>query len=266
MAMRSKRTSYAGALALQLLAFGCGKEEGDVGPLPWSGQRTQIVDADRKAVEVEPDKQCVDYRGECFKPEDMCLKNGADIIVDTDGRLLDYVCYPGDATLSVDEVEARKGDIAQNQNNTVILLNDVDDGVDIEGNVSVDANNVVIYGENANNAVISGNLTVDGNNALVRGVRIQGDVTLLKNDVVLALCIIEGDLIVPANNAEIFACDVLGEIRISGNNTKLYGNRIAGPLSASGKNTDCRDNFSFADANNNQVVDVGELGAPRACP
>lgn len=266
MAMRSIRIETAAALALPLLAVGC--DDTPQQSVPWANQRTQIVDANRDAIAVEAvddDKDCIDYKGECLRPQTKCGSQGADIVVDRDGRLLDFVCYPGEATLTVDQVEAQRGAIAQNQNNTVILLDDLDDGVDVEGDVSVDANNVVIYGESPATAVISGNLTVDGNNALVRGVRIQGDASLIKNGVVLALCVIEGDLVISANNVEVIACDVLGNVTVTGNNVKLLGNRIGGVLSVSANGAACVDNFAVADANGDRVVDDGELGAPLAC-
>lgn len=266
MAMRTIRLNTAGALALPLLALGC--DDTPHRSVPWANQRTQIVDANREAIEVQPidgDKDCVDYKGECLRPQTKCGNEGADIIVDRDGRLLDFVCYPGEATLTVDQVEAQRGAIAQNQNNTVILIDELDDGVDVQGDVSIDANNVVIYGESAATAVIAGNLTVDGNNALVRGVRIQGDASLIKNNVVMALCVIEGDLVINANNVEVIACDVLGNVTVTGNNVKLLGNRIGGELSVSGSGAACVDNYAVSDANGDRVVDDVELGAPLAC-
>ena len=256
----------SGVLVLVLGPLGCG-DDGGGGRTPWSDQRTQVIAASRAVVEVDPASgdDCVDYaaaQDECLKPQTKCGKNGADIVLDTDGRLLDYVCYPGEATLSVEQVAAQSGDIAQRQNDSVILLDDLDDGVDIDGDLSIDANKVVVYGENPANATISGSVTVDGNNALLRGVRVGGDVTVLKNNVTLALCIIAGDLVVQGNNAQVFGCDVLGSITVTGKNAKVYGNRVGGTLSGS---ADCRSNLSVNDADADGIVDTGETGAPIAC-
>lgn len=266
MAMRFQATSSAAALALSLFELGCGGPKAHT--VPWAQKRTQVIDSDRKVVEVaplDPSKNCVEYQGECLAPKDEACEHGADVVVDREGKVLDFICYPGEETLSVDEVEQQQGDIAQNQNNSVVLLDELDDGADIEGDVSIDANNVVIYGESPDTSVIAGNVTIDGNNAIVRGVRIGGDLSIVKNDALVALCVIEGNLEISANNAEILGCDVLGDVRVTGNGVKLYGNRIAGTLSVTGNGADCQDNAAVLDKDGDQVVDADELGAPLAC-
>jgi len=252
---------------LPLLLVACGDDEDGDGLVPWSAQRTQVIDGKREVVKVAPaaGSECVDYGGLCLKPQDKCGTNGADILLDGQGRLLDFICYPGEATLSVEELGQHDGNIAQNENGKVVLLDDRDDGADITGNVSIDANGIVLYGEHADNAVIGGSLTIDGNNVLVRGARIQGNVTIVKNDAVLALCVIEGDLEIQGNNAELMACDVYGNVTVSGNNVRLFGNRIAGTVSVSGMNPVCTDNLTLSDGNGNHTVEAGEVGALRSC-
>lgn len=252
------------ALALTLFSLGCGVESGATG-VPWSPERTLVLDADRSTTTIAGQSDdCLEYKSECLKPKDVCGELAADVVLDAQGKVLDYLCYPAEATLTVEELSEKQGDIAQNENNSVLVLDDADDGVDVEGDLSVDANNVVIYGSSPNTSVISGSLTLDGNNALVRGVRIQGDVTVLKNDVVLAFCVIEGNLVIEGNNAELLACDVLGSVTVLGNNAKLYGDRIAGPLTISGK-AECKDSVSFVDTDADRVVDATELGAALTC-
>lgn len=265
--MLIKTVRHWGVLALPLLACACGGDEAGSSAVPWSEQRTRIIDADGEAIEVVPvsGTACVDHQGECLKPQEKCGGGGVDIIVDEAGSLVDFVCYPEEATLTVEEIEARQGNVVQNQNGAVIVLDGADDGVDIDGDLSIDANNVVIYGEQADAAVVSGTLTIDGNNALVRGIRVQGDVHVPKNDLVMALCVIEGDLVITGNNATLVACDVFGDVTVTGNNVRLSGNRIAGTLSVSGTGAVCTANRAVVDANDDRVVGSDELGAALAC-
>lgn len=252
------------ALALTMFSLGCGAEESGTG-VPWSPQRTLVLDADRAATNIAAQTDdCLEYKSECLNPEDKCGELAADVVLDTRGKVLDYLCYPAESTLTVEELSEKQGDIAQNQNNSVLVLDDANDGADVEGDVSVDANNVVIYGSSPATSVIAGSLTLDGNNALVRGVRIQGDVTIVKNDAVLALSVIEGNLVIEGNNVLLLATDVLGSVTVRGNNAKLYGARIAGTLSA-GTKSECKDNVSFVDADGDHSVDATELGAALSC-
>jgi hypothetical protein len=247
-----------------MFSLGCGAEEGGTG-VPWSPQRTLVLDADRAATSIAAQNdECLEYESECLKPQEACGELAADVVLDTRGKVLDYLCYPAESTLTVEELQAKQGDIAQNQSNAVLVLDDADDGVDIDGDVSIDANNVVIYGRSPATSIISGSLTLDGNNALVRGVRIKGNVTIVKNDAVLALSIIEGDVVIEGNNVVLLANDMLGSVTVRGNNAKLYGNRIAGALSG-GTKSECKDNVSFVDTDGDHVVDAAELGDALSC-
>lgn len=246
--------------------FGCGSES-PKRAVPWAEQRTLVIDASRNPVEVEPvsGTACLMYEGECLKPHEQCGEEGADILLDADGNLLDYVCYPGESTLTVEEIEAREGDVAQNENNAVIVLDDEDDGADIDGDLSIDANNVVLYAEDPTTAIVSGSVTVDGNNILVRGVGIEGDLTVVKNDVTIALSIVHGNVVIQGNNVALLASDVLGNVTVTGNNLRLLGSHIAGTLSITGNGAECRDNLTAIDTNGDGVFAETELGAPLLC-
>lgn len=235
--------------------------------LPWDGNRTQVINGAGDITELPAPNgdACLDLQGACIQPQLTCEGRAADVVLDGDGKLVQTVCYPAAGTLTVSEIEANNGNVAQNQNNSVIVLDDIDDGIDIDGDVSVDANNVVIYGADPNNAVISGNLSIDGNNTIVRGVRIQGDVSIVKNNAVFLNCVIEGDVTISANDTVIAACDVLGTITITGNNTKLSANHIVGELSISGNNTKCTSNVAAVDADGDGILLTSELGAPVVC-
>ena len=175
--MKTSSQCSLSALMLVTAAVGCSSEPNS--DVPWAEQRTMVINASRTPVEVKPvsGDACLNYEDQCLKPNERCGKRGADIILDADGRLLDYVCYPGEADLSVEEIQAHQGNVAQNQNNAVIILDALDDGTDIEGGLSIDANNVVLYAEGPRTAVIGGSV-LDGTKP-VRGVALRGDLNIV---------------------------------------------------------------------------------------
>lgn len=254
-----------------LALFGLAAACGDAGPrshaLPWSEGRVQVIGAEGSVRNVAPsdDAFCRELPGGCETPQRACEGRAADWILDRDGKLVHTLCYPEGGTLSVAELNERDGDVAQNQNNAVIDLDDGLPGVDVAGNLSIDANNVVVYGDDPEHAVIGGELLIDGNNTLVRGVTVQGDVVVAKNNAALAHCVIEGDLIIRGNNTVLAGCVVWGQVRIEANNTKLVGNRLVGGLSATGKNAECTGNYAYVDGDGDGVLRDDELGALLGC-
>ncbi|MDB4985282.1 MAG: hypothetical protein JWN04_460 [Myxococcaceae bacterium] len=264
--MNAKTSSALCFAVLSLATSGCGTDTtaSNTGTVPWDHQRTQIVGPDGTTTELAPaaDNACITYESACLKPAEKCGTQAADIVLDSQGKPLDYLCYPGASTLTVQDLQAMQGDIAQNKNDTVLVLAD---GAQVTGKLAIAANNVVIYGSSPSAATVTGPLTLDGNNALVRGVRIKGDVTITKNDATLAFCVIEGNLTISGNNTRLLACDVLGAVTVTGNNTQLHADHIAGKLSISGKNTDCEEDFAATDTNANHSLEHSELGAAISC-
>jgi cytoskeletal protein CcmA (bactofilin family) len=259
------------ALLLCSGAVGCADGGSRSHTVPWNPDETRVIDDDRGVYEVgaaEGD-QCLDLESGtkdlCIKPQTECGDKAADVVLDAKGELIEIICYPAAETLSVEELDAQEGMIAQNQNNSVIALDDEDDGVDIAGDVSVDANNVVIYGEDPRTSVIEGDVDVDGNNIIVRGVHIQGDVSIVANNAFFYHCVVDGNVTVAGNNAVFVGCDVLGNVTITGHNSHVAGNRIVGKLEDEGKNTRCEDNVSATDANADGVIEASELGAVLSC-
>lgn len=254
--------------ASSVCSVGCGSSDAHSHRVPWGGDDTaSVLDPDRKleSYTISDPNGCVGPDAvACIEPRAEC-EAGAEVVLGADGKVIETVCYPKGETLSVAEVEARSGDIAQNENDAVIVLDDADDGVDIRGDLSVDANNVVVYGEDPATSVIEGNVGVDGNNIIVRGVTIQGDVTIDANNAVFLHCVIEGDVVVTGNNAVIAACDVFGTVEIRGNNTKLAGNHLVGTLTDNGKNSLCEDNVRASDADADGLLEESELGEAVSC-
>ncbi len=257
---------------LALGAVGCGGGGGvRAHSVPWADDRAQVIDANRDVEELAPtqsgDCLAFEFEGDdCVTREEACGGDvAADVVLDENGKIASVVCYPEGESLSVEEIEAQDGNVEQNQNDSEIVLDGLDDDVDIDGDLSVDANNVVIYGEGPDVSVVSGDVAVDGNNIIVRGVRIQGDVEVLANNAVFLLCVIEGDVVVNGNNAILSSCDIHGKLTVNGNNTQLSGNRVGSAFADNGKNTVCADNHAAIDADGDKAFSEAEVGEELAC-
>ncbi len=255
--------------------FGCDSGDARSGGLPWDEGKVQVVGADGEVTSValprgdeclvvKPGEEFADADN-CVKPQEQCQGAAAEVLVDAQGKVIETLCYPGGATVSVTELAENGGELPQNQNGAVIVL-DSEPGVDFQGDILLDGNNVILYGGDPDNAVVDGSLVVEGNNTIVRGVRITGDVDVRKNNSVFFHCVIEGDLIIQANNTVLAGCDVYGKITVAGNNTKLVGNRFVQAPEITARNTYCEANVRAVDENENGVLEPDELGDPLDCP
>jgi len=255
-------------LAGWLLASGCGGD--DPTRLPYDPNSTAVIggefdNPDGLALRVvtTPDgDECIDLDGACAKPQEVCGEDGAaDVLIGDDGQVLDVICYPTGGVA----VESFEGPVEKVGNNVVLVFDDVDDGADVVGDVTVDGNNVTLYGHGPDSSVIAGDLHIDKNNSVVRGLRIEGDVTIDKNNPSIVDCVIEGDLTIRGNNVSIALCEVWGKLVIEGNNAVLVGNRFASAPEVKGKNTRCYDNLAFEDADGDARVSDEELGEAIEC-
>jgi hypothetical protein len=249
----------------------CGSEQSTV--LPYAANLTTVIggaSADKKAdkdryreIETPDGDECVDEDHDaCAKPQLDCGDDGtADMLVDHSGMPLAVLCYPR-AGVAVTEVD---GSLKKVGNNTVFVLDDVNDGADITGDVTLDGNNVTLWGHGPDVSVIGGDLNISKNNARVRGVRVRGNVTIDHNNPSLVDCVIEGDLIIHGNNVAVALCDVWGKTQIDGNNAVLVENRVASAPEVTGNNTVCTQNFAFDDGNGDKVIADAELGQELAC-
>jgi hypothetical protein len=208
---------------------------------------------------------CLDIQGVCAKPQDQCDAGGtADVIVGPDGAVLSVICYPnrdyhvvvlGDAPVSSPPLG----------NNTVVVIDGKDDGVDIQGDLTIQGNNVILYGYGPETSVIGGNLNIDKNNAIVRGVRIDGNASITKNNAALIDCVIEGDLTISGNNVSLALCEIWGNVKIEGNNAVFVSNLVLGDQPISGDNLRCNDNHRFADANQDGLFQSSEIAGAVTC-
>lgn len=251
------------------LASGCGAKTQPV-RLPYSPNETAIIGgldnpdglAPSRVVETPDAEGCIELDGPCVKPQDECGDDGAaDVLLDQQGAIADVICYPT-AGVSIEEFE---GDVEHVGNDVVLVLDDDADGVDVEGDVTIDGNNVTLYGAGPDVSVIGGDLAIDKNNTLVRGVRIAGDVTIDKNNPSIVDCVIEGSLTIRGNNVSVALCEVWGELTIEGNNAILVNNRFAKPPVITGNNTVCNQDLLFSDVNDDGAIGDAELGEPISC-
>jgi hypothetical protein len=207
---------------------------------------------------------CIAFDEGCVQPQEQCGEDAtADVIVGANGEVLSVICYPN-KNYDVQEI----GDQVENPrlpNNTVIVLDDENDGDDVVGDLVVEGNNVIVYGDGPDNSVIGGNLDIEKNNAIVRGVRIRGNVSITKNNASLIYCVIEGDLTITGNNVNLALCEIWGNVSIEGNNAVFVSNLVQGEQPISGVNLHCNDNYRFGDLNDDGVVDEDEVGEPIVC-
>lgn len=239
----------------------CGGSEAEA-DVPYQLGQAMVI-GDTKGGELEAvDASC--DTAECEAVLERCgPRSFADVVLDEDSEVLDVLCYKPNVT--VVEIGVDAVDTASAGNNTVLVLDAEDDGADVTGDVVLEGNNTIVYGEGPALSVIGGNLAIDKNNAIVRGVRVHGDVTITKNNTKLAFCQIDGNLTVVGNNTTLAECVVHGEVQIEGNNTVLVQNQLADDSPVLGKTQRCNGNVSFDDENEDLVVDENELGAAVVC-
>lgn len=251
-----------------VLASACGDDADHNVDYPYDPDQTIVIGGDSDEPLTTPDgNACLEIDNEnCIRPQEDCGDDGrADLILDENGNVVDVICYPT-SNAPIETIPAESVPVNKTQNNAVVVLDAADDGVDIEGDLSVDANNVVIYGESPDVSVIGGDLDVTKNNTTVRGVRIMGDVTVEFNNANFVFCVIEGDVTILGNNTTFAGCDIWGDLQVSGENAILVSNHLADPGPFAAQGLVCNGNYHFEDGNTNGVIEADELSDdPIAC-
>lgn len=201
-----------------------------------------------------------------------CERDGGPVdLIYVDGELVDTICYPpADDPERPVEVVAGDGDVdvAQNANKTTVVFDEASNGVPLEGDVTIDGNNVAIYGNGPDNTIIDGSVSLDGNNARLRGVTITGDLILRKNNVAIVLCRIMGNvrLETMSTNGSILAeNEIFGDFTSDSNGNLFVGNAVLGELSHSGNGNVCDRNYAFDDADGDGQIDDEEVGTSLSC-
>jgi hypothetical protein len=248
------RTTIAYVLACSwLCACSEGRNSGNdpnsgddrTGSMPYQLGQALVIGESAQGELVSVDEDC--DTAACNAVRERCGDSAyADVVVDEDGEVLDVLCFRGNAT--VQEIGPDAVATASAGNNTVLVLDGADDGLDVTGDVILSGNNAVLYGRGAGVSQVGGSLTIEKNNAVVRGVSIQGDLILDKNNAQLSFTEIHGDVTISGNNTTLAQCVIFGQLHITGVNTVLVQNQFRGPRALSGKNLTCNGNTSFEDA------------------
>jgi hypothetical protein len=203
-------------------------------------------------------KDCDDAVRECD------AQDAADVVVDASGKVVDVICYEPDVRV-VDAPAEGPATAAALGNNTLLVIDGANDGVDVVGDVTLAGNNDAIYGQGAGVSVIGGTVDVQKNNARIRGVRISQDVVIDKNNTKMLFCVIDGNLTISGNNTTIADCDVFGTTTVTGQNTVLVGDRFGTPPVLDGGNMVCSADVAFVDQNADDVIAPAEVGTAVLC-
>lgn len=216
---------------------------------------------------------CVVVGDNCVAPDPsghFCERDGGpvDVIV-IDGEVVETICYPppaeGSPTVVVDADSDGDLDIDQSANNTTVTFDKATDGTEVEGNITVDGNNVAIYGNGIDKTIVHGDILLAGNNVRLRGMTIDGDLLLTSNGVAAVFVRVLGNVIIEGENDVFSGSDVFGELQCTPNNVTLVGNRVQGGFTATGNNPECVGNRAFEDENQDELVDDEEIGDPVVC-
>jgi hypothetical protein len=221
-----------------------------------NGETYVITNEDKAEGCIQIDNQCVDLAGAKGKFCD--AGSQADVVV-VNGEVAGLICYPApeDAKEVIEIKPDSKGpiDVPQKSNGAVITFDEATNGTPFVGDVSIDAERAVIYGNGPGETIIDGNVTLSSNNARIRGVTITGNLDLSFNNVAVAFCEVQGNFTASGNGFRAIDCQVFGDVTVTGNNGILSNIGVQGQWNVSGNGTICDGCYSFEDKNNNKKVD-----------
>lgn len=203
-----------------------------------------------------------------------CERDGGPVdLIYVDGELVETICYPpaDDPDRPIETVDGNtSGDIniLQMANRTVVVIDESTNGTPIEGDLSVDGNNVSIYGNGPDNTILDGDVNLDGNGVRLRGVTITGDLIIRKNRAAVVLTRVLGNvhLETMSTNGSVFAeNDIFGDFISDSNGNLFVGNDVLGEWSHSGNGNVCDGNASFIDDDEDELVDDEERDETLTC-
>lgn len=136
------------------LLVACGSDKTHIATPYDPGTATLIGEQPGAAQEVLL-SSCTDNA--CTAALDRCGADGAaDVIVDGAGNVADVICYGQDVVVQEVPVAPVDGYSTDGENGAVLVLDGANDGVDVTGDLIIDGNNAVVYGEGSDVSVISG--------------------------------------------------------------------------------------------------------------
>ena len=270
------------------LLVGCNKEPETAGwVVSEGGDDTSFGDSsdvvigpgDGSSVVITGDggAECVELQGDvCLNPDEVrdeeCGGDAgqADIILDEDGEVLEVICYPpSDEGTPIDEVEIDgdgNAEVPQSDNGAVVIFDEETNGEPIEGDVTLTAERVTLFGNGVDQTIIDGNLRFSSNNSAVRGLTVTGNVTIdgISNGASLVFCKIHGNLEVEGNSVTVANCQVFGNVDVTGGGATLVNIGVQGDWNVNDRST-CQGCYSFADENDDFIVADDERGDDLTC-
>ncbi len=288
--MRTNATFFAALTLFATCTISCSQDEGTAGWTVEEGPGDETEYGDDSTVVVSPgdgDEEttiisgdgdgCVELdSGDCVDPaeakQEYCGDEAAqaDLILDEQGNIVDVICYPPkDDGTPIDEVstdEDGNPEVPQTDNGAVVVFDESTDGEPIEGDVTLTAENVSLFGNGVDNTIIDGNLTFSSNNATARGLAVTGNVEFdaISNGSSIAFCKVEGNLIVRANEATVANCQVFGNVEVSGQNATLVNIGVQGDWDVNAS-AYCDGCYSFDDGDGDLQVAEDERGDDLVC-
>jgi hypothetical protein len=251
---RAREAHTIGLLLLGLMA--CSRDESPGRGLPYRPATTVVIGADSNSevYGTPAGDACVELDGnQCLRPQRECGPGAyADVLLDHDGNVVEVVCLPVEDTTPI--VDVRGGVARIPDNGAVVRL----DGPARRGDITVQGNTAVVYGDSPAKVVIDGDLMLRGNTSTVRGVTITGNVEFEGNTAALYYCVVYGDVILRGNENLVSNCVIHGSIRSSGNEDRLIANYLTGAIRVEGAPDECRDNRLFTDTDRDRILDDAE--------
>lgn len=224
----------------------------------------------------DPDTdECIELEGACVSlaeaKERECgdASVQADVVV-IDGEVVDVICYPPKDEGTLIEEVGRDADgnieLPQNQNGAVIVFSEETNGESIEGDVTLEAERTVLYGNGVDNTILGGNLTMRTNNAQIRGLTVEGNLKVeqTSNNATISFCKVGGNLTVASNGVSVLNCQVFGNVDVTGNNATLINVGVQGEWKVD-DSAFCDGCYSFDDEDGDSLVDTAERGDELLC-
>lgn len=187
----------------------------------------------------------------------------AEVMLDRAGDIADIVCYRDD--LRVVELGTSPVIGLDEEPNTIVIFDAIDDGPDLYGTTTLSQDDVWLFGNGARVSVLSGGLDIQGENATVRGIRIDGDVSIDRDGANLSLVEIQGELFINADDVTVAESLVRGRIHVSGSRTLLVRNLLGDGSQLSGESLRCNLNQYFNDIDLDGAIERAELGGEVPC-
>jgi hypothetical protein len=223
---------------------------------PYVPGETVLISRSGDEVERTPSGDaCIELDdGDCIRPQEDCdADDHADVLLDADGKHIVTICLPDERDIGL--IYADDGTAVIPDNGAVVILDDAE----LDGDVVVEGNRGIIYGDSPELTTLDGNLDLRGNETVVRGVTVTGDVEFHGNKAELYYCVVYGDVVLKGNENFISNCTIFGSIIGSGNEDTVINTFVQGEITFSGAPDQCRDNLRFEDSDRDLLIDDKEL-------